>query len=133
MHNLAVLLAEDGGDGKPDYAAAADWFRKAAELGVRDSQFNLGVLYGRGLGAPRTWPVWLWFSLAAQQGDADAAEKRDEVAAKMDAKGSPPPPGARRFSTCRRPPPAANEVPAPPGGWDAKAAPQANAKPATTL
>ena len=29
---------------------------------------------------------WLWFSLAAQQGDADAAKKRDEVAAKMDAK-----------------------------------------------
>ena len=27
---------------------------------------------------------WMWFSLAAQQGDADAAKKRDEVAAKMD-------------------------------------------------
>ena len=31
------------------------------------------------------------------------------------------------------PAPAANEAPAPAGGWDGKAAPQANAKPATAL
>ena len=85
MHNLAVLYAQDGGAGKPDYAAALEWFRKAASYGVRDSQFNLGVLYGRGLGAPQDMAQsWLWFSLAAKQGDADATRKRDEVANRMD-------------------------------------------------
>jgi localization factor PodJL len=85
MHNLAVLYAQDGGQGKPDYAAAIDWFRKAGTYGVRDSQFNLGVLYGRGLGAGQDLAQsWLWFSLAARQGDTDAAHKRDEVALRMD-------------------------------------------------
>ena len=87
MHNLAVLYAQDGGDGKPDYAKAVEWFRKAGSYGVRDSQFNLGVLYGRGLGAPQNLAEsWLWFSLAARQGDADAAKKRDEVENRMDGK-----------------------------------------------
>jgi hypothetical protein len=32
MHNLAVMLAESGAaGGKPDYASASNWFRKAAE------------------------------------------------------------------------------------------------------
>ncbi len=85
MHNLAVLYAQDGGAGKPDYAAALEWFRKAGGYGVRDSQFNLGVLYGRGLGAKQDLAEsWMWFSLAAKQGDTDAAHKRDEVENRMD-------------------------------------------------
>ena len=52
---------------------------------MRDSQFNLGVLYGRGLGAAQDMAQsWMWFSLAAKQGDTDAARKRDEVANRMD-------------------------------------------------
>jgi len=87
MHNLAVLEAQDGGAGKPDYAAALDWFKRAAAYGVRDSQFNLGVLYGRGLGSTQDLAsAWMYFSLAAKQGDTDAAHKRDEVANRMDGK-----------------------------------------------
>ena len=68
MHNLAVLYAQDGGTGKPDYAEALDWFRKAASYGVRDSQFNLGVLYGRGLGATQDLAEsWMWFSVGARK------------------------------------------------------------------
>ena len=86
MHNLAVMNAEAATGGKPDYSEAAQWFRKAAQLGVRDSQFNLGILYARGMGVQQDLTQsWVWFSLAAQQGDVDAAKKRDEVAAKMDA------------------------------------------------
>ena len=84
MHNLAVLYAQDGGAGKPDYAAALEWFRKAGGYGVRDSQFNLGVLYGRGLREQDLAESWMWFSLAAKQGDTDAAHKRDEVENRMD-------------------------------------------------
>jgi len=106
---------------KPDYAEAAKWFRKAAELGVRDSQFNLAVLYARGLGVDQDFrQSWLWFSVAAAQGDVDAGKKRDEIAAKMD-------PAALAAATdelskfkVSKPDPVANDVAAPPGGWDGK-------------
>ena len=85
MHNLAVILAE-GVDGKPDYSAAATWFRRAADYGVRDSQFNLAILYARGMGVPQNLgQSYVWFAAAALQGDEDAAKKRDEVGAQLDA------------------------------------------------
>ena len=116
MHNLAVLIAEDPRDGKPDYAEAAHWFRKAAELGIRDSQFNLGVLYGRGLGVPQDLgQSWMWFSLAARQGDADAAGKRDEVAAKMDASALAAASKALEAFKTQTPSPEANDPPSPAG------------------
>jgi localization factor PodJL len=121
MHNLAVLDAEDAGAGKPDYAEAAQWFRKAGELGLRDSQFNLAVLLGRGLGAPQDLgQSWIWFTLAARQGDSDAAKKRDEVAAKMDSKALAAATKALTEIKMQTLDPSANEAPAPPGGWDAK-------------
>jgi len=122
-HNLAVTYAEPQ-DGKPDYAEAAKWFRKAGALGVEDSQFNLGVLYARGLGEPQDLgQSWLWFSLAAAQGDAEAAKKRDEVASKMDPAALAAAADALAKFKVVKPEPAANEVAAPPGGWDVKPAP----------
>jgi localization factor PodJL len=119
-HNLAVMNAEPVDD-KPDYVEAAKWFRTAAELGVRDSQYNLAVLYARGLGVEQDFrQSWLWFSLAAAQGDADAAKKRDEVAAKMDpAELATAADELAKFKVAT-PDPAANDVAVPPGGWDAK-------------
>ena len=85
MHNLAVLSAQTGENGGPDYATAAAWFQKAAEFGVRDSQYNLAILYARGLGVGRSLEqAYVWFDIAAAQGDTDAAKKRDEVAARLD-------------------------------------------------
>ena len=78
------MMVEDGG-AKPAYASAMPWFRKAAEHGLRDSQYNLGVIYARGFGVQQNLAEsFLWFSLAANQGDADAAKKRDDVATKLD-------------------------------------------------
>ena len=80
MHNLAVLLASDAA-GQPDFTAAAQWFIKASDLGVRDSQFNLAILYARGSGVKQDIEEsYKWFAIAAKDGDADAAQKRDEVA-----------------------------------------------------
>jgi localization factor PodJL len=119
MHNLAVLVAEGAGI-KPDYSEAANWFQKAAQLGVKDSQFNLAILYARGMGLAQDLnQSWLWFSLAAQQGDLDAAKKRDEVAAKLDAKALAADALALAAFHATTPIPAANDVAAPPGGWDA--------------
>jgi len=118
MHNLAVLTAEGAGI-KPDYSEAADWFQKAALLGVKDSQYNLAILFARGMGVAQDLSqAWLWFSLAAQQGDLDAAKKRDEVAAKMDAKALAADATALANFRAATPVATANEVPAPPGGWD---------------
>jgi localization factor PodJL len=63
---------------------------------------------------------WMWFSLAAQQGDADAAKKRDEVAAKMDPVSLADAVESLTKFKPLKPDPAANEVAAPPGGWDAQ-------------
>ncbi len=119
-HNLAVMYAEPTGE-TPDYAEAAKWFRKAAEWGVRDSEFNLAVLYARGLGVDQDLrQSWLWFSLAAAQGDADAAKKRDEVAAKMDPAALAAAADDLAKFKVAKPDPAANEVASPAGGWDGK-------------
>lgn len=85
MHNMAVLYAEGAIDGKPDYGMAGQWFRQAAEHGLRDSQFNLAILVARGLGtAADAAEGYKWLSLAAEQGDADAAKKRDEIGKRLD-------------------------------------------------
>ncbi len=83
MHNLGVLLA-NGLDDKPDYAGAARLFRKAAEHGLRDSQYNLAVLHVRGLGVEANLvEAYKWFTLAGKQGDMDAANKREEIAKRL--------------------------------------------------
>ena len=80
MHNLAVLSITGNGQ-SANYLAAAKWFTKAAEHGLRDSQYNLGILHERGLGVEKD-PVkaYQWFAIAAQRGDANAVQKRDEIA-----------------------------------------------------
>jgi localization factor PodJL len=118
MHNLAVLYAE-GIDGKPDYKAASEWFRKAASYGVTDSEYNLAILYARGIGvAVNLAESYRWFSLAAASGDGDAAKKRDEVAARLDAKTI----AAAKLSVLgfvpEHEPEEATNLKAPPGGWD---------------
>jgi len=71
MHNLAVLDADGGQQGRQLRGTRAQWFRKAAERGVADSQFNLGILYARGIGVEQNLAEsFKWFSLAAAQGDA---------------------------------------------------------------
>jgi localization factor PodJL len=118
MHNLAVLYAE-GAEGKPDYASAAQWFRKAAEHGVADSQYNLGVLAARGLGTEQNIAEsYKWFALAAAQGDKEAARKRDDVAAHLDARTLATVQQAVKSFIPTPQSPDAIQVNVPPGGWD---------------
>ena len=73
------------------------------------------------LGSSRTLrQSWLWFSLAAAQGDTDAGKKRDEIAAKMDPAAIAGAADELANFKVAKPDPAANDVTAPPGGWDAK-------------
>jgi localization factor PodJL len=128
MHNLAVLYAE-GIDGKPDYKTAAEWFRRASEFGIADSQYNLGILLARGIGIEQNLTEsYKWFALAALQGDRDAAQKRDDVGAKLDAASLASARAAVQSFTAQPQPDDAISVQTPPGGWDRPAADNAPAK-----
>ena len=128
MHNLAVLYAE-GIDGRPDYATAEQWFRKAAAYGISDSQYNLGVLTARGLGTAKDMAEsYKWFALAAEQGDKEAARKRDEVASQMDAASVAAAQRAVKSFVVKPQPHDAVAVAVPPGGWDDAATPAARTK-----
>ena len=123
-----MLLADGGGD-KPDYAGAAQWFHKASERGVRDSQYNLAILYARGLGTPQNMQqAYSWFSIAAKQGDQEAAKKRDEVGARLNTEQLAAAKAAAENFRPKNLDQASNEVEPPPGGWDQPA--NAAAKPA---
>ena len=67
------LRFERGVDGAPDYARAADWYRKAARQGMRRAAFRLGLLYqdGRGIGQDHKLAV-RWYRDAAEAGLPEA-------------------------------------------------------------
>jgi localization factor PodJL len=127
MHSLAVLYA-GGVDGKSDYALASQWFRKAAAYGVVDSQYDLAILYARGLGVERNFTEsYKWFALAAKSGDREAADKRDEVAARLDPKQLESAKRNIESFVAVPQPDEATAINAPPGGWD-QAVPTATTK-----
>ena len=85
MHDLALYHAEGRGGVKMDLDTAAKWFEKAAERGVVDSQFNLGVMYETGKGVPKNLTdAFVWYSVAAAQGDQFAKERVGVLETQMD-------------------------------------------------
>ena len=55
-------------------ALAVEWWRKAADQGYADAQFNLGAMYANGQGVPQSFPEALrWFRKAHAQGHEQAA------------------------------------------------------------
>jgi localization factor PodJL len=98
---------------------AAEWFQKAAEYGVTDSQFNLAVLYARGLGVERNYgEAFKWFSIAAAKGDRDAALKRDELAARLDPQTLTAAQNAASAFVPKQQPAEATSASPPAGGWE---------------
>lgn len=80
MHNLGVLFAN-----ARDMNSAVPWFQKAGDLGLKDSQFNLGIIHALGSGVKQDLAVsYKWFALAAKQGDQEAEKKLQEVASHLD-------------------------------------------------
>lgn len=88
MHDLALYYAEGRGGVDIDMNKAAEWFEKAAQRGVVDSQFNLGVLYESGQGVERrVETAFYWYGVAANQGDQTAQARltilRDQLPADL--------------------------------------------------
>jgi TPR repeat protein len=71
VFNLAVMY--ERAEGVPqNYAAAVDWYRKAAEQGNEGAQSNLGGMYLLGHGFPQSRAEAVWWRKAADQGNAEA-------------------------------------------------------------
>lgn len=72
MINLANMSEQ--GQGVPrDLGKAAEWLRKAADLGDARGQLQLGLAYEKGLGVKRSPEIAAeWFLKAAEQGESTA-------------------------------------------------------------
>jgi len=71
-----------------DYAQAVKWYRKAAEQGDADAQFNLALMYDNGQGVPQDYvQAHMWLNLAAAGlppgEDRDSAVKNRDIVAKL--------------------------------------------------
>lgn len=62
----------EGIGGRPDYAEALKWFRKASNMGSIEAKYNLGYLYVNGLGTERDEEKG--FRLARQAADKGSVE-----------------------------------------------------------
>jgi localization factor PodJL len=88
IHNLAFLAVRSARKDVPeDMEKAVAWFNEAANFGLKDSQFNLGIVHGRGIGGVEKNPVeaYKWFAIAAKSGDQKAIDRRDEIKADLTA------------------------------------------------
>ncbi len=78
MHNLGVMLAAQSTP--QDYEQAAGWFASAAMSGLTDSQFNLAVLYERGLGLQQNnQKAFFWYQVASLAGDKEATRQAERL------------------------------------------------------
>lgn len=78
MHNLGVLLSAHGTP--QDYREAASWFERAAMAGLADSQYNLALLYERGLGLDQDLSrAYFWYRVAAKTGDKEATRQAERL------------------------------------------------------
>ncbi len=69
-----------------DDATAVKWYRKAAEQGAADAQFNLGTMYAKGEGVPEDDVRALaWFNLAVAQGVEQAKKAKGFIRQRMTA------------------------------------------------
>ena len=67
-----------------DDARAADWYRRAAQLGRPEAQFFLGSLYYLGRGVPQSDRLaHVWCEIALAGGIAAGLDCRDAAAARM--------------------------------------------------
>lgn len=59
---------------KRDLVKAEEWFRRAAEQGYPDAQYNLGLMYENGQAVPQEFMMaYMWFHAAHTQGNKNAS------------------------------------------------------------
>ena len=86
MHDLGNYFASGQGGLDRDMGEALDWFTKAAERGVVDSQFNVAFLREGNEGVPADKETALfWYYVAARQGDQGAPDRISVLSPSFDA------------------------------------------------
>ncbi|HWA93870.1 MAG TPA: tetratricopeptide repeat protein [Terracidiphilus sp.] len=73
QRDLGAVFATGDWTGPHDSSRAAEWYRRAAERGHRDAQYNLGLMYldGEGVSAD-PYEGLRWLRLSADQGEESA-------------------------------------------------------------
>jgi TPR repeat protein len=67
-----------------DYVLARKWFTRAAHDGYGTAQFDLGRLWEKGWGGPKSLiRAYAWDDLAASHGNIDAQKARDAIRGKL--------------------------------------------------
>jgi len=85
QYMLGFFYAEGNGVAQ-DYTEARKWWLKSAEQSNPVSQLNLGLLYAEGYGVPQNSAIaYAWLNIAADQGDQNAKDAQEHVAARLDA------------------------------------------------
>jgi len=80
--NLGLMYAK--GEGVyPHYAEAVKWVCKATEQDDAEAQFHLGNMYVCGDDPARNAKAYMWFSLAAAQGDEQAKAALGKIESEM--------------------------------------------------
>lgn len=73
QHDLAAIYTAGRGGVTQNFEKAAQWFREAADNGVANAAYNLGVLYHQGLGVDKDLDRALyWYRNAAKQNHPEA-------------------------------------------------------------
>lgn len=73
QHDLAAVYTAGHAGVKQDYDRAAYWFKQAADQGIGNAAYNLGVLNHQGLGMKKDLDEAIrWYSLASNQGHPEA-------------------------------------------------------------
>lgn len=86
MHDLGNYHAYGQGGLDRNMNEALDWFTKAAERGVVDSQFNVAFLREGNEGVPADIETALfWYHIAARQGDQGAPDRIAILSPQLDA------------------------------------------------
>jgi len=85
MHDLGNYHFYGQGGLERDPATALEWFSKAAERGVVDSQFNVAFLREGGQGIAEDLSVaYFWYNIAARQGDQGAPGRIAAIGPQLD-------------------------------------------------
>lgn len=72
---------------KNEFTKSIELFNESAMKGIVESQFMLASVYHLGNGKPQNYRLaYIWYSIAAASGDADAVQMRDIVSEQLDAK-----------------------------------------------
>jgi hypothetical protein len=73
IRSICSELKKKRRESDEEFKIAAEWCRKAAELGLANAQVFLGHMYDNGRGVPQDFQeAAKWYCLAAEQGDAGA-------------------------------------------------------------